>query len=98
VRTPERQCVGCGRRGPQDSFVRLSLREEIGVERVVVADSKRHSGRSAYLCRQQSCLERALARKAFQRAFRTSVEVDKEFLESKILTVKSEGPYGSECR
>lgn len=66
--------------------------------RVVVAEGKGHSGRGAYLCKKQACLERALLRKAFQRAFRTSVEVDKDCLGAAVGVVKSEGPDGSDCR
>lgn len=95
--TPERQCIGCGRRGPQHSFVRFSVREDAGVARVVVTDSRRRSGRSAYLCDRRSCLERALARKAFQRAFRSSVEVDRDRLEREIRINTGEGPSGSDC-
>jgi predicted RNA-binding protein YlxR (DUF448 family) len=46
--------------------------------RVVVARGKERSGRSAYLCRRQSCFDRALHRKAFQRVFRAPVVVDEE--------------------
>jgi predicted RNA-binding protein YlxR (DUF448 family) len=45
---------------------------------VMPAVGRTHSGRGAYLCRRQACLDRALQRKAFQRAFRSSVAVDVE--------------------
>jgi hypothetical protein len=96
VGDPERQCIGCGLRGPQSGFVRLVVADMGGAKRVVVADSVRHDGRGAYLCRKQACLERALLRKAFQRAFRTSIEVDKDCLEAAV--VKGEGPGGFDCR
>jgi len=44
-------------------------------KRVVVAEKREQRGRGAYLCRSRACLDRALQRKAFQRAFRTSVVV-----------------------
>jgi len=94
VEAPERQCIGCGCRGPKDDFVRLRVADEGGVKRVV-ADGKARSGRGAYLCRKQACLERALVRKAFQRAFRTSVEIDREFLEAAVMS--NERPGGSDC-
>jgi uncharacterized protein len=96
VVVPERQCIGCGRRGPQDGFVRLTVVDRGGGDRLVVVAGKRHGGRGAYLCRRQACLERALARKAFQRAFRASVEVDRDVLNDAM--IKGEGPVGSECR
>jgi predicted RNA-binding protein YlxR (DUF448 family) len=80
VEAPERQCIGCGRRGPQGDLVRLTVADEGGTKLVVVADGRSQSGRSAYLCKRQACLERALLRKAFQRAFRMSVEIDRDRL------------------
>lgn len=44
-------------------------------KRVVVAQKREHRGRGAYLCRSRACLDRALQRKAFQRAFKASVVV-----------------------
>jgi predicted RNA-binding protein YlxR (DUF448 family) len=44
----------------------------------VVTAGRGLSGRGAYLCRKQVCLDRALHRKAFQRAFRAAVTVDEE--------------------
>ena len=93
---PERQCIGCGRRGPQDGLVRLTVVDRGDGRRLVVVAGKDHSGRGAYLCRREPCLERALVRKAFQRAFRASVEVDRDLLNDAI--DKGEGPTGSECR
>jgi predicted RNA-binding protein YlxR (DUF448 family) len=75
VAEPERQCIGCGRRGPQSGFLRLMLDKEAVPARVVAVDKGEQKGRGAYLCRRRSCLDRALQRKAFQRAFRASVVV-----------------------
>lgn len=46
--------------------------------RVIVARGRERAGRSAYLCRRQVCLDRALHRKAFARSFRASVVVAEE--------------------
>jgi predicted RNA-binding protein YlxR (DUF448 family) len=78
VGEPERQCIGCGRRGPQGDFLRFTVLHEAGIARVVVVQGGEHRGRGAYLCRRRSCLERALLRKAFQRAFRISAVVPKD--------------------
>ncbi|MGI5939498.1 MAG: YlxR family protein [Thermoleophilia bacterium] len=76
-RQPERQCIGCGRRGAQAGFLRLSLDRGLEPPRVrVVMPGGKHAGRGAYLCRRRSCLDRALHRKAFQRAFRAPVVPD----------------------
>jgi predicted RNA-binding protein YlxR (DUF448 family) len=77
VTEPERQCIGCGRRAPQSGFLRLTLDQRAAPARVTVAgDSRVRRGRGAYLCRRRACLDRALHRKAFQRAFRASLVVD----------------------
>lgn len=80
MREPERQCIGCGRRGPQSSLLRLGVAGELDVARVVVVHGAPQGGRGAYLCRRQSCLERALLRKAFQKAFRIALVVDRDEL------------------
>ncbi len=79
---PERQCIGCGLRGPQSEFLRLTLDRDVIPVRVVPAGKGERKGRGAYLCRRRSCLDRALHRKAFQRAFRATVEVGKEEIET----------------
>ena len=82
--SPERQCIGCGKRGPQGEFLRLCVEEREspssgGTVKVVTA-GRGLSGRGAYLCRKQACLDRALHRKAFQRAFRATVTVDEDHI------------------
>jgi len=76
VSEPERQCIGCGRRGPQGGFLRLALDQETVPPRVVVTSGRERKGRGAYLCRRQACLDRAVQRKAFQRVFGNPVRVD----------------------
>jgi predicted RNA-binding protein YlxR (DUF448 family) len=58
--------------------VRLGLDDEATPPRVIVAMGRDRRGRGAYLCRRQACLDRALHRKAFQRAFRKNVAPDVE--------------------
>ena len=89
---PERQCVGCGRRAPQAELMRLCAARDEGTRRVVPSVGRERSGRGAYLCRREVCLERAVMRKAFQRAFKTSVEIDKDELEAAIRSNKTDKP------
>ncbi len=79
---PERQCIGCGHRGPQGSFLRLALDEAKVPLQVVVAGKGERRGRGAYLCRRRACFDRAVHRKAFQRAFRVSVSVAQAEIEA----------------
>ncbi len=71
VTTPERTCVGCRRRRSQDELVRLSL-----VRGDVIPARPGDSGRSAYVCPEESCLETAEKRRAFARAFRGPATLD----------------------
>lgn len=86
VSEPERQCIGCGLRGPQSGFLRLALDADTTPARVVVGKKGERKGRGAYLCRRRSCLDRALQRRAFQRAFRTSVVVEGEEIAAALVT------------
>jgi predicted RNA-binding protein YlxR (DUF448 family) len=92
VREPERQCIGCGRRGPQSGFLRLAMSGSAPSARIVVVRSEAQEGRGAYLCRRSACLDRAILRKAFQRAFRTSVVVSRDEIAQAMGSGSSEVP------
>ena len=90
MREPERQCIGCGRRGPQSGFLRLAVIGDAASARVVVMGGGSRAGRGAYLCRSMACLDWAIHRKAFQRAFRTSLVVERDELAAAIAVAKVE--------
>jgi predicted RNA-binding protein YlxR (DUF448 family) len=83
---PWRRCIGCGRRKLQVELVRLTLDTERSPAQVVPAEGRQHNGRGAYLCQRQVCLDRAVQRKAFQRAFRKTVAVDVDGIAAVIMT------------
>jgi len=59
---------------PQRELVRLAA-----VDGTVTADPQRRlPGRGAYLCPRRECWDRAVARRAFSRAFRRPVDVPAE--------------------
>lgn len=64
---PERTCVGCRGRAPKRSLLRLAV-DPGG--RVTVDPSGRQPGRGAYLHRDRSCVDAALAHGALVRALR----------------------------
>jgi uncharacterized protein len=68
--TPIRSCVGCGSKARQDELVRF-----VAANGVLVPGDDR-PGRGAYTCRRLSCFERAVARRAFNRTLRQTVEVE----------------------
>jgi predicted RNA-binding protein YlxR (DUF448 family) len=88
--------VGCGRVAAKADLIRLAAvapGETPGDGRahalVRVDVTRRLPGRGAYLCRANAgghpraeCLSRALARKAFARAFRRPVDLPVELVES----------------
>jgi uncharacterized protein len=90
--SPERQCIGCGRRAPQAGLVRLHAQEREAPEGdpvCVVVVGRGVRGRGAYLCKSQACLDRALRRKAFQRAFRATVVVDEAGIREAVRTAEA---------
>jgi predicted RNA-binding protein YlxR (DUF448 family) len=64
---PIRTCVGCRQRRPQRELLRCVLDAD-GVVRV----DRRAPGRGAWLC-GPACIDPARRRRAFERAWRTSV-------------------------
>jgi uncharacterized protein len=62
---PVRTCVGCGAKAAQRELARLRIEGE----RVVI-DRNRSGGRGAWLHASAECLDRAIRRRAFARAFR----------------------------
>ncbi len=63
---PVRTCLGCGQAVAQSTLVRV----RVGDGARVVLDVKRSGGRGAWLHGSAGCLERAVKRRAFARAFR----------------------------
>lgn len=66
ARTPVRTCVGCRQARPQAALLRFGRRAD---GQVVPANARDHHGRSAYVCPRRACLDQALKRRAFTRAF-----------------------------
>lgn len=78
-RTPERTCIGCRGKRNKDELVRVVLcpGEKEGDPAGIAFDiDGRMKGRGAYLCRKSECLELAVKKKAFNRAFKLAVSVE----------------------
>lgn len=67
-----RTCIGCRKRSARSELVRY-VRNRSGV--LVCDDTKSAQGRGAWLHDCESCREKAVQRRAFKRAFRTSEDV-----------------------
>ena len=72
--TAMRTCVGCRKRDDQAVLLRLVKDKMDGSNAVVIDDRRRLSGRGAWLHPQPACMEQALKRGAFNRAFRGQVD------------------------
>lgn len=79
---PVRTCLGCGKKQPKRLLHRLVLDER----RHPVKDTAQTApGRGAYLC-GPGCLKAAVKKKAFQRAFKQSIELVVNDLEEALRT------------
>ena len=67
---PMRTCIGCGTIKPQKELVRIVLTQD---GKVIADRTGRAGGRGAYLCDDPACLEKALKRKSFARAFHMQI-------------------------
>ncbi|WP_081747697.1 YlxR family protein [Arthrobacter sp. Br18] len=73
---PVRTCVGCRKRADQSHLVRVVTQDIDGKLSVVFDEHRRLSGRGAWLHPEPACMESAIKRKAFNRAFRGAVEIE----------------------
>lgn len=69
---PTRQCIACRVRLPKEALRRYVCTPS---DTVLYDPKKRLSGRGAYLCGRTQCLQRAVDRSLFHRAFRRPVKV-----------------------
>lgn len=67
---PMRTCIGCGTIRPKKELIRIVLSEDGTVH---TDRTGRAGGRGAYLCDDPACAEKAVKRKALNRAFRTQL-------------------------
>lgn len=81
-----RRCVGCGQQQEQNTLMRIACKD--GREPIVV-DSPQAPGRGAYLCRRISCVERALKKRAIERALRIKGSLPMEIV--RIIKEKCDG-------
>ncbi|TWF97675.1 hypothetical protein FHX73_111466 [Kitasatospora viridis] len=85
---PERTCVGCRKRAAKHELLRVTA-----VEGVCVPDPRGTlPGRGAYLHPEQSCLDLAVRRRAFSRAFRAQGALDTEPLRQHVAVGSDSAP------
>jgi predicted RNA-binding protein YlxR (DUF448 family) len=72
---PQRTCVVCRAVRPRRDLVRVVRTPD---RAVVLDETGKCSGRGAYLCRQRSCLEMALAQRQLERALEVPLTAETE--------------------
>jgi predicted RNA-binding protein YlxR (DUF448 family) len=65
-----RKCIGCGEMFPKKDLVRIVHTPE---NEIVLDFTGKKNGRGAYLCNNESCLDKAFKSKAVNRAFKMNV-------------------------
>ncbi|THJ67734.1 YlxR family protein [Arthrobacter echini] len=71
---PLRTCVGCRRRDRRSHVIRVVARPVGELSVAVIDERRRLSGRGAWLHPDPACLDLAVRRRAFNRAFRRPVD------------------------
>ena len=74
---PSRMCTGCGEMKPKTELVRVvrSPEGEISYD-----PTGRKNGRGSYICKNRECFDKAVKKKAFERAF--GVKLSEEVIKS----------------
>ncbi|HET7415765.1 MAG TPA: YlxR family protein [Arthrobacter sp.] len=72
---PVRTCIGCRRRAARNELLRVVAFDNDSPKTVIVDVRRRLAGRGAWLHPDRSCLAIAVKRKAFNRAFKSAVDV-----------------------
>lgn len=70
---PLRQCVGCREMKPKTELVRIIKTPE---DEICLDKTGRKNGRGAYICPNQSCLDKAVKSKALSRSLKTEIPED----------------------
>jgi predicted RNA-binding protein YlxR (DUF448 family) len=73
---PERTCCACGSKKPQSEMRRVASKAGDGPQ---IDTSGKAPGRGAYLCFDAQCVEKALQRKALERALKLQNPLPEEF-------------------
>ncbi len=67
---PLRKCIGCGEQKEKNMLIRVIRSPEGDIR---LDETGRANGRGAYVCREQSCLEKAVKTHALERSLHTSI-------------------------
>ena len=69
----QRKCVGCGVIKPREDMIKITKEHQSG--EIVVNPDSLTFGRSAYLCYNQNCIEKALKKNRLNKVLKTSEDL-----------------------
>ncbi len=70
-KTPMRMCVGCREMKPKKELYRVVCNQE---NKAAFDKTSKASGRGAYICPNEQCLQKAIKSRAIERALKTEVD------------------------
>lgn len=88
-RVPIRKCLGCGQAKPKQDLIRVVRNKD---KEVYLDPSGKANGRGAYICRDESCLDKAVRTKALNRAF--GMEINSSTYEDLAQALKGDPDQG----
>lgn len=76
-KVPQRKCIACQERDSKKGLIRIVKTKE---NNIFLDETGKANGRGAYICKDKTCLEKAIKSKAINRAFK--IEVPDEVYEN----------------
>lgn len=68
---PERTCIACNEQREKNNLLRI-VKSKDGI--IEVDESGKKSGRGAYICKSEECLDKAIKSKKLERIFEKEIE------------------------
>lgn len=68
---PERTCIACNEQREKNSLLRI-VKSKDGI--IEVDETGKKSGRGAYICKSEECLNKAIKSKRLERIFEKEIE------------------------
>lgn len=76
----DRKCVGCGELKPRENMIKITKEFQTG--KLYINPNSKTFGRSAYLCYNQSCIEKAFKKNKLSKVLKSPATIDQiEFCE-----------------
>ena len=73
-----RKCVGCGELKPRNEMIKIT--KDFLTGELVLNPNSKTFGRSAYLCYNQNCIEKALKKNKINKVLKTTAQLQEDSL------------------